>query len=98
MKLFSMMQLNEAVEHAKQGGQALHIHTIVFNHSPACFRNAVARGEYIAHLFDLDRDRLIKTARRLGVRVVYVDRDGEEGQHIDLCGKPLQRAMKVVES
>lgn len=94
MKIFQCLELGEALEHARQGGQALHLHRIVFPHSPRCFRAAVERGEEIAHLFDLDRERLIRTARRLGVRVVFVDRDGTDRQHIDLCGAPLKKAIR----
>jgi hypothetical protein len=46
-----------------------------------------------AHLFDQDADRCEATARRLGVRVVVVHGRGTEVQHVDLCGKPLARAM-----
>jgi hypothetical protein len=45
----------------------------------------------------MNEERLLKTARRLGVRKPRVDRRGELGQHVDLCGKPLERAMKECE-
>ena len=60
---------------------------------PACF----ARSETFAHLLDYDHDRLVATARRLGVRVIKVDRQGRRGQHIDLCGRPLERAISEAE-
>jgi hypothetical protein len=48
-----------------------------------------------AHLFDQNRVRLEETASGLGVRVIKVDRPGARGQHIDLCGRPLARAMEI---
>lgn len=53
------------------------------------------RCEDIAHLFDLDTERLKTTARLLGVRVVYIDREGTDSQHIDLCGNPLKTALEM---
>jgi len=50
------------------------------------------RNKGWAHLFDQDKERLIATAKWLGVRVIKVEREGKSLQHIDLCGKPLQRA------
>jgi len=92
-----MMQLKQAIQYAKEGNQSLHIHTIVFPDSPKCFRNAVARGEYIAHLFDQDKDRLIKTVKKYGVKVIKIEHEGTEKQHIDLCGKPLKRIIKLAD-
>lgn len=86
MKRFEMKQIFEAKEYSKQGGQALHVHNINSGH------RLFKRYPVIGHLFDADKTRLIATARRLGVRVIKVEREGEEGQHIDLCGKPFERA------
>lgn len=88
MKRFEMQQIYAAYEYAEQGGQALHIHNITQGHP--LFR----RYKQIAHLIDMDKDRLIATARRLGVRVIKVGREGRQGQHIDLCGKPFEKACK----
>lgn len=91
MKLFPTMQIREAREYAAVGGQALHMMTGQWAKGwggPQCFRQA----DEFAHLFDQDVPRLKATARRLGVRVIVVSRPGTPGQHIDLCGKPLQRA------
>lgn len=75
------------------------MHTLgVGKDAPAVFRLAVARGEWVGHLFDRDEDRLRRTAAALGVKVVYVDRRGEAAQHIDLCGWPLQRALLLCEN
>lgn len=99
MRKFACLEIDEVLAHAAAGGQALHLHRIIVNRSkaPRCFVAAVDRGEDIAHLFDLDRDRLVETARRLGVRVVYVDRDGTARQHVDLCGAPLRKALAMCE-
>jgi hypothetical protein len=70
----------------------------VFGHSPLCFRVAVSRGEDIGHLFDKDESRLVATAKRLGVRVIAIDRRGQPGQHIDLCGGPMRKALAECES
>ncbi len=92
MKQFEMKEIREAQQFALEGGQALHLHNM--NQGHPLFR----RYPVIAHLFDQDKDRLIATARKLGVRVIKVGREGENGQHIDLCGKPLERAMILCQS
>lgn len=89
MKVFTMRQIIEAVEYARSGGQALHLHNIITPNAPRCFKRDVDNGVMIAHLFDQDTDRLRQTARKLGVRVIKIDREGTDKQHIDLCGKPL---------
>lgn len=96
MRVYYTLEVEEAVAFATAGGQALHLHRIVFPTSPPCFRQAVARGEPIAHLFDQDRDRLLATARKLGVRVLVVDRDGTDRQHVDLCAGPLKKAYAML--
>lgn len=94
------MQVDEAQAHAAAGGQALHLHTIIPNpaKAPGCFVAAVGRGEWIAHLFDQDVRRLRATAEALGVRVIVVERRGQPGQHVDLCGKPLGLALAQCEN
>lgn len=52
---------------------------------------------FSAHLLDANESRLIKTAKRCGVRVIKVSRRGKRGQHIDLCGKPLEKALRECE-
>lgn len=95
MKSFQTIEVDKAVAYAAAGGQALHLHRIIVNRdkAPRCFVDAVDRGEQIAHLFDRDTNRLMATAARLGVRVVYIDRAGTPNQHLDLCGAPLRKAM-----
>jgi len=90
MKLFEERELLAAYEHAKRGGQALHLFSNpgLYPGAPACFKRSKEAG----HLFDYDRHRLIRTAKRLGVRNIRVSRLGRQGQHIDLCGMPLENA------
>lgn len=97
IRIFEALEVREAIEHAKAGGQALHLHQFIVDRSkaPRCFVRAVDRGEMIAHLFDQNKDRLIRTAKSLGVKVIFIDREGTESQHIDLCGKPLKQAMAL---
>jgi len=95
MKLFHERQLKEAYEYAGTGGQALHLFSDpgIYPGAPNCFK----RSRQAAHLFDYNIGRLIKTARRLGVRVIKVGRKGRPGQHIDLYGRSLQKAKKEAE-
>lgn len=95
MRLFECFQVQEAIAHALAGGQALHVHSFVTDDAPACFRNAVARGEDIAHLFDQDKERLWATAYNLGVRVIVIEHQNTARQHVDLCQRPLQRALAL---
>lgn len=97
MIIFQQMQVNEAIACAAAGGQALHLHRIIVDErrAPQCFVRAVRRGEDIAHLFDQDKDRLVKTVKKLGVRVIKIERIGTPRQHIDICGKPLERAKEM---
>ena len=94
MKVFRSHELEEAIVYAAAGGQAIHLHRFIGDRvrAPACFVRAVDRGEDIAHLFDRDERRLILTAKKLGVRVVVVERSGSPRQHVDLCGAPLRKA------
>lgn len=92
MKL--LPNVREAKAEAAAGGQGLHVYSAMptrFPSAPAVFK----RHPEWAHLFDQDLERLVATARRLGVRVIKVDREGEPGQHIDLCGAPLARARQA---
>ena len=94
MRLFEMREIKESLEYAESGGQALHLMSHsggTYPNAPDCFR----RTSEFAHLIDMDKERLIATAKRLGVRVIKVSREGHEGQHIDLCGKPLAKAKAM---
>lgn len=93
MKRFAQREVLQAVEYAKAGGQALHVFdgaiADAYRDAPQCFRGR----QIVAHLFDQDLRRLCSTARRLGVRVIAVEYQGQDRQHIDLCGKPLDNAL-----
>lgn len=95
MKLFQERELLAAYEHAKKGGQALHLFGSPgpYPGAPACFKRSKEAG----HLFDYDRHRLIRTAKRFGVRIIRIGRLGRQGQHIDLCGRPLEKAKAECE-
>jgi hypothetical protein len=93
VKVFQARDLKDAIAYAAAGGQALHLHRILGLRPPACFRRDVEQGRDIAHFFDQDKERLVATVRRLGVRVVRVEREGTDKQHVDLCGAPLRKAI-----
>lgn len=87
MKRFELRELSQAYAWSMGGGQALHVHTLTMGH------RFFSRYSVIAHLFDQDKDRLATTARSLGVRSVVIEHEGTRKQHVDLCGKPLERAL-----
>jgi hypothetical protein len=98
MRVFEYREVKEAIAYALEGGQALHR---VRNppeslraRAPLVFRQA----KEWAHLIDHDLARLKKTARRLGIRKICVDRVGQRGQHVDLCGEPLRKAIIEAET
>lgn len=99
MRHFTQWLVEEAQAYAAEGGQALHTHRIIVNweKAPGCFKREVNAGRDIAHLFDQDEQRLRATARKLGVSVIVVERRGRPGQHIDLCGGPLRKALALCE-
>lgn len=80
-----------ALADAAQGKQALFLHVWYGDQkAPACFRGMNKIGK----LFDQNKERLIATAKRFGVRVIKVDHDGDAYQHVDLIGRPLARAIE----
>jgi hypothetical protein len=94
VRRFELKEVGEALLYAAEGGQALHVFPQIASiaakkTTPGVFK----RSHFWGHLFDLDKDRLIKTARQLGVRVIEIDREDTPRQHIDLCGQPLNRAL-----
>lgn len=97
LTVFQLEQLQAAYEHAMQGGQALHLMPGSFAYlrktTPNCFKGQAQ----LAHLFDQDKERLTRTARKFGVRVIKIEHPGTHRQHIDLCGMPLQAALKQAE-
>jgi hypothetical protein len=84
-----------AIAYAEAGGQALHVwlpgEWAELDRVPIAFKR---NKDKWGHMFDLDRERLERTARRLGVNVIVVDRHGTRSQHVDLCGGPLERAIR----
>ena len=70
------------------------MHVLTIRPSPT-LDNLDPPGTETGQLFDLDRRRLIKTARMLGVSRVYIENKGKHGQHVRLTGKPLIRALAV---
>lgn len=99
MRRFDSREVREAKKYAREGGQALHIHRHLGDRrtAPRCFVEAFDRGESFGHLFDQDGDRLVRTARELGVRVVVVEDRFDPRQHVDLCGEPLRKALALCE-
>jgi hypothetical protein len=92
IRRFEQHELRDAIAYAKAGEQALHVHRMNLNGHPL-FR----RYPLIAHLFDQNIGRLTCTARALGVRVVKIEHRGTDRQHIDLCGKPFEKACLCCE-
>ena len=98
MKRFAEDQGRQAQDCALAGDQGLHVWEGVdgirkWNTTPSCFK----RTKMWAHLYDQDTSRLRATARRLGVRAIFVHYEGERNQHVDLCGAPLSRAIRESE-
>jgi hypothetical protein len=95
MKLFYHEEAEAAMDFADEGGQALHVwnpNVREWPEAPTCFKRS---GKEWGHLCDMDIDRLVSTARSLGVVVIAVSRRGLRGQHIDLCGGPLRKAKEL---
>ncbi len=95
MKKFSAFEVKAALDHADGGGVALHVWSPrqPTEGIPSCFAHAALLGNDWGHLIDRDHERLRNTARQCGVKRIVVKRKGQRGQHVDLCGKPLARAI-----
>lgn len=95
MKLFEERQIFKAYAYAAEGGQSLHLFSGpgIYPGAPQCFKGT----DQAAHLFDQDIQRLIITAEKLGVRAIKVSGKWTKKQHVDLCGQPLQKAIKQCE-
>jgi hypothetical protein len=91
VKLFQEREVREAMDFAEAGEVALHVHSLTAGHP------LFARYPEAGHLMDRDIERLKGLATQLGVRVIKVERVGVRGQHIDLCGRPLERAKALCE-
>ena len=91
LKFFPARAVREAYAYSLAGGVALHDNPLAqhWPGAPACFKRSPRAG----HLMDQDKERLIANARRFGVRKIVVSAKGTKGQHVDLCGKPYERAL-----
>jgi hypothetical protein len=86
--------IREAIQHAESGGISLHVwkHPRGYPHDiPKCFEQSESWG----HLFCQKIELLERVARRFGVRNVVVSKIGKLRQHVDLCGKPLEKAIEA---
>ena len=86
--LFPGVANPDTFAHVMAGGQAVEMWDKSYTlgpRTPICFR-----GKNFVKLYDQDEQRLIATARRLGVKVIKVDRPGQQSQHIDLVGGPMR--------
>jgi len=94
MKLFRRSQTREAIHYAIDGGQALQpfIKTSVFCGGCGNFFKYPQRA---ARLFDQDYKRLVETIKSFGINSVHVHLEGQDKQHVDVVGKPLERAMRA---
>jgi hypothetical protein len=92
MKLFNYRDRQGYVAYAASGGQSLSLWpgsiADAIPTAPKCFKGLEEFGK----IHDQDAARLTATAKRLGIRVVYIDRRGTPEQHIDLCRGPLEKA------
>jgi len=94
MRLFTQYELPAALVYVQEGNQALHLfYWFADPKAPKPFRS----GGQFGHLLDQDEQRLVATARSLGVRVIKVAKTKNRPlwQHIDLVGRPLQRAISL---
>lgn len=94
-KLFGETDIFEAYKFAETGGVALHVFggAAAYPGAPACFKRCSEAG----HLFDRDIKRVKELAAIFGVCNVKVSHKGSSKQHVDLCGKPLKKAVEMCE-
>ena len=99
MKIARFHNILEAIEHSESGGVALHVwkpprqngeSTWPGYDIPGCFKKSESWG----HLLCCSLGQLEKTAKRLGISRVVVSKLGKRGQHVDLCGRPLEKAIE----
>jgi len=96
MKVFQHAEIKEAIEWARAGGVALHVWQPGggWSGAPAIFQHEAAAGRPWGHLYDTDPERLRRTARRLGVRRIVIHVSARiPVPHVDLCGRPLAKAI-----
>lgn len=90
---FVQRDVRRALAWSAAGGQALHMMTAnrIADSAPRPFHGS----KYFGHLLDQDTDRLMRTARRFGLRRIFIHHEGEASQHVDLYGSPLQNARRA---
>lgn len=103
MKLFDQRTdryaARKAKQYAEEGGQALHLWQPTgpfMKKAPAAFKKD-KNNKLWGHLMDRNTKRLKKDVRKFGVKKILIGREGRSGQHIDLCGIPLKRAIEACE-
>lgn len=96
IKVFTEKEIFEAYTFSKNGDQALHLfgNPRMYPGAPVVFKKFDQAG----HLFDMNLKRLMVTAKRFGVKCIFVHKKGTPKQHIDLCGKPLLDAIAWTEA
>jgi len=95
MKLFAQNQAKEAIRAAAEGELALHVWTGAdrWPHAPQVFKATPLAG----HLLGQSHLDLVRVAMDLGVHLPAIQNGGTRTQHIDLCGAPLRRAIRMCE-
>lgn len=100
LRLFRSNEYLAALRYVAEGGQALHVWRPPLRDGkirwPGAPRVFLRHREW-AHLFDQNKERLIETAKKLGVNVIYIHKENTIKQHIDLCGCPLEKAKRMAE-
>lgn len=98
MKTFTQREFKQAISYSMSGGVATHLHMIVFPKSPKCFKKDVKAGVPIAHVFCQDAELLETIALKCGVHQVVIEHKGTSRQHVDMCGLPLKRLLKELQT
>ena len=89
---FDESQVKEAWRWAFRGGQAL----LVYDDTPKDARGVnleTHKPRWAGRLYDRKRERLIETAKRLGLPFVFFDHAGTNKQSVKLYGEPLRKAV-----
>lgn len=94
LKTFEYRDFENIVKHTEAGGLAFSVWPGSYadhDKAPRCFRGLAEYGKvYGKDAFDLEA-----LAKKLGVKVVVIDRRGQVNQHIDICRGPFERAKKL---
>ena len=100
IRVFQQSEIHDARAFAAQSDDnvAVHLHRMLIPTAPACFVRDIRAGKPIAHVFCRNVTLLQQLARRLGVRIVKIDRPATASQHVDLCGRPLEKLLAELEA